>query len=84
MPANGVTGSALLCAQPHMFQNARPAVTHKKEWKPRRLPGGGFQQKPSEWTTLGEDDDPLDMELYKMAREMFIADLRAHKYLSPS
>ena len=67
--------------EPHMFQNARPAVTHKKEWRPRRLPGGGMQEKPSVWTTLSPEDDPLDFELYEKAKHMFVQELKTFKYL---
>lgn len=67
--------------QPHMFQNARPAKTHSDEWRPRKLPGGGLQLKPSAWKTLNPDDDPNDFALYLEARKIFVQRLHERGFL---
>lgn len=67
--------------QPYMFMNARPADAHKKTWKPRKLPGGGMQERPSAWETLSELDDPMDYELFVHAKKIFVERLRKYEYI---
>ena len=68
--------------QPYMFKNARPADAHKKAWKPRKLPGGGMQERPSAWETLSKLDDPMDYELFLHAKRIFVRKLQEYGYIA--
>lgn len=56
---------------PYMFQNARPGKMHSDR-PPRKLPGGGFQERPSAWSRLSEEDDPIDQATFRAARTLFV------------
>lgn len=64
-----------------MFVNARPATAHRDAWKPKALPGGGFQLKPSAWKDLTPEDDYNDYKIFLAARELFRQRLILYGYI---
>ena len=40
-----------------------------------------MQVRPSEWKTLGPDDDPIDFDTFLLAKSIFISRLREHGLL---
>eukprot|EP00041_Stephanoeca_diplocostata_P023968 m.599112 g.599112 ORF g.599112 m.599112 type:complete len:469 (+) comp22423_c0_seq35:254-1660(+) len=61
--------------QPYMFGSsaqARPGSDHKKH----PLPGGGVRVSKDYWQRLSPSVDPLDWEIYTMAKSLFLARLQ--------
>lgn len=58
-----------------MFEQAQKAKEQKsKEFEP--LPGGGDRAHPSAWKKIPIAYDPLDYQVYQMAKTLFVARLQ--------
>jgi len=74
--------------QPYMFETVGGLRSskfltsgYKKSKKYKPLPGGGERVPPEAWRTIAPEDDPMDMQLYAFARNLFVQRMKKYGIL---